>query len=225
MARRLPLGMVGIFFLTGIVTTGSAAVTAKATAAAPAIEVASTNGVHVPPDIRFADGPPVYAVIEAKRPPKIDGKLDDDCWKSARPMGQLYLDTGEGPLPLQTIARMVHDDKYLYVAVDCRHPNVGEFTVRKGQRDAISWRGETIELFLHANRAQPAYVQVIFDMSGAFRDMLWGRPQWDGDITAATDVGGTGWRLEAKLRMADLANGAKTDPFLWGAEHRPQQRR
>jgi hypothetical protein len=184
---------------------------------AAAVRVAPDDRMPIPMAIRLPDAPPVYPVLKVATPPRIDGKLDEECWKTARPIGRFYLDSGDGPMRYETIARLVRDDTYLYLGVDCRHPAISDVRVSKGMRDHVSWVGETVELFLDTDRTAADYVQVIFDMSGAFTDTYGGVPSWNGDIVAATDVGGDGWRLEARLKIADLGGGGKVDPHVWGA--------
>ena len=194
------------------------------------VNLVPVEPASIGPDIRLPDAPPVYAMREVQEPPKIDGQLDDPAWKLTPPMGRMFLDSGEGPMQYETIARMVRDIEYLYVAVDCRHANIAEEKVVKGARDRVSFQGETIELFLHTDRSIRNYVHVIYDMSGAFTDQRVYDPspdgrtsdthpldfEWNGDIIAAVDVGGTGWRMETRIKIADLAVGGRIDPHLWG---------
>jgi hypothetical protein len=215
MALSLSLRRSALVLAVAYLATAGRAVAGPSSASS--IRVGPEGGVVVPPDVRLPDTPPVYAVIKVDKPPKIDGKLDEECWERARPLGRFYLDSGDGPMRNQTIAHMVRDDTYVYVGVDCKHPKIADVPVRKGTRDNVSWAGETIEMWFDTDRTAPDYVQVIFDMSGAFTDTYGGIPSWNGDITAATHVGGDGWRLEVRLRIADLGGGGKVDRFLWGA--------
>ena len=168
-------------------------------------------------EVRAPDTPPTYAVAKVSARPKIDGKLDDEAWRAAPPLGRFYLDTGDGPMRLRTVTRFVRDDTYLYMAVDSELPGASDVPIQKGTRDNVNYGGETIELFLDADRSSPGYVQIIFDMSGAFTDMLDGMNQWNGDIIAATSVDKTGWKLEVRLRMSDLGGSGRVDKHLWGA--------
>ena len=205
---------------------------ARATAAGTnVVSLVPSDPASVPSEIRLPDAPPVYAVREVREPPKIDGKLDDAAWKMAPPMGRMFLDSGEGPMRYDTVVRVVRDKTYLYVAVECMHPNIAEVPVVKGTRDHVYYQGETVELFLHTDRSNRDYVHVIYDMSGTFTDERVhnagqaGRPsdtrpfdvEWNGDIIAATGVGGAGWRLETRIKIADLAVNGGIDPHLWEA--------
>ncbi len=182
-----------------------------------AVTISSAGTVPVPMEYRMPGAPPVCPLLGTEKPPTIDGKLDEPLWNDVPRLGRMYLDSGEGPMKFDTVARFARDDTYLYFAVNCLHPDIGEVPVSKGVRDKVSWSGETVELWVDTDRAGKGYVQVIFDMSGAFTDMFAGSTKWNADISAATDVGGTGWRLEARLKIADLAGGGKVDRWLWAS--------
>ena len=169
----------------------------------------------VPDDILLTI--PVCPVLTTSMAPVIDGKLDDKAWQTAPRLGRMYLDTGDGPMKFDTIAKFTRDETYIFLAVDARHPKISDVPISAGKRDQVSWHGETVELFLDTDPAGAGYVQVIFDMSGAFTDTFAGHESFNGEIMAATDVGGTGWRLEARLKIADLAGEGKVDPHVWGA--------
>ena len=181
----------------------------------PTVEMPAANSVSIPSDIKTLGSPPIYPILQVKKAPVIDGKLDDSCWETIPRMGQMYLDNGNGPMKFDTIAKLARDDTHLYFAVESMHPDVSQVVVRKGTRDSVSWAGETVELFLDTDPMAKKYVQVIFDMSGAFTDTYAGDTKWNGDITAATDICKTGWKLEAKLKISDLGGKDNIDKFLW----------
>ena len=181
----------------------------------PVITISPQASDPVPDDILLTI--PVCPVLTAAAAPVIDGTLDDEAWQAAPRLGRMYLDTGDGPMKFDTVAKFTRDQTYIYLAVDARHPRIADVPVNPGKRDQVSWSGETVELFLDTDPAGANYIQVIFDMSGAFTDTFGGHEGFNGDIVAATDVGGTGWRLEVRLKIADLAGDGKVDPYMWGA--------
>ena len=68
--------------------------------------------------------------------PEIDGKLDDPAWKQAtvledyRPMMYFVRDR----LAVQTTCRVTWDDRFLYLAFDCREPRMAELPPTSNQR-------------------------------------------------------------------------------------------
>ena len=218
MKRSTRIRNSGVAVFTALLAGTWASCTApEPPAKGPPVSISPAESLRVPLEFRMPGAPPVCPLLRADTPPKIDGRLDEPLWKSAPRLGRMYLDTGEGPMKFDTIARLARDEEHLYLAVECLHPAITEVPVRQGIRDKVSWAGETVELWVDTDPGGEGYVQVIFDMSGAFTDMFKGSSKWNGNIEAATDVGGTGWRLEARLKIADLGGDGKIDRCLWGA--------
>jgi uncharacterized protein DUF5916/cellulose/xylan binding protein with CBM9 domain len=83
-------------------------------AAALALVVAQTGAALLPPR-------PHLRATRAAHPPKIDGRLDDDVWRTAAPSDvfvQHYPDE-RAPPSERTEARVLYDDHNLYVGIDC----------------------------------------------------------------------------------------------------------
>ncbi len=205
-----------------------------ASRAAPAPVASPASRPAVPAQYRRPESPPTYAVRRLVGPIAIDGDLNDPGWRGVPAMGTFYCDSGLGPMTCDTVARMARDDRYLYVAVECRQPDVAGVKFDKGSRDKPSAKGETVELFLQPDRTSEKYVQVVFDMSGAFldqratcRERQWRpydtsvrpmpdlQPEWNGDITAAAAITPDGWVVEARLRLADMTIDGHADADFW----------
>ena len=54
--------------------------------------------------------------VKAEKPPVIDGKLDDNCWKTAPQADGFTHEVTEKPVKDQTIVQIVYTDKAIYVA-------------------------------------------------------------------------------------------------------------
>jgi hypothetical protein len=70
----------------------------------------------LPAYVEFAPAPTIEPA-RAAAPPKIDGLLDDDVWKSARPIGHFGLDASPVPAKEPTEVRLACDKDALYIAV------------------------------------------------------------------------------------------------------------
>jgi len=59
--------------------------------------------------------------VRVQNPPKIDGRLDDPCWREAVPTSDfVQMEPEEGELATeQTIVRAVYDGDNLYFGVEC----------------------------------------------------------------------------------------------------------
>ena len=71
------------------------------------------------------------AAVKTATPPTIDGDLSDPAWKSA-PKVETFLDQQTGAIATdQTIAYILYDDKYIYVAFACKDSQPDKITARE----------------------------------------------------------------------------------------------
>ena len=81
------------------------------------------------------------AAVKAPSGPVIDGVLDDEIWKSA-PLAEGFVDRQTGvPAPDPTEARVMYDEKYIYVGFICRDSKTDGIAARETQEDS-RWAGE-----------------------------------------------------------------------------------
>lgn len=145
---------IGLWFLVCLSALLAGSVS-ESDASQPVISLGGDQGDVVPSEL--VQPVPIYAVIEAGQAPKIDGKLDDAVWQKAQPLGRMYLDNGEGVMRLETFSRLVRHGEYLYLAMDCRHPEIDSFTITPGKRDKVDWGGETVEFFVDTGQGDLKY--------------------------------------------------------------------
>jgi photosystem II stability/assembly factor-like uncharacterized protein len=116
--------------------------------------------------------------------PLLDGKLDDECWKLAKPLelkataaaldrpDELKAFGGE----YKTEAVFAHDERYLYVAVTCRHPEGKKVDpVAKRLRDADLTGHDRIDVLLDLDRDYQTYYRFQIDHRGALAAGATGR--------------------------------------------------
>ena len=102
---------------------------------------------------------PLRLLAAARMPkaPKIDGKLDDPCWRvpiTARFTCVLYR---KGRAEAQTQVRAGYDDTHLYVAIRCDEPRMIEAVKVIGAGAEVY--GESVEVFIDANLDRGTYQQ------------------------------------------------------------------
>jgi Carbohydrate family 9 binding domain-like len=159
---------------------------------------------------------PEYHVVRARPAPVIDGVLDDAAWKRATPV-TLVNSLDGSPGRVRTTARLLWDDKYLYVSFDCEDPDVwGTFT----KRDEPLYTQEVVEIFIDAdgdgrtyNEIEVSAANVLFD--AYFPERRQGMDlSWDSEALTAVTVQGTlndasdkdeGWRVEMRIPIEKLA--------------------
>ncbi len=159
---------------------------------------------------------PEYRVVRARPPPTIDGLLDDPAWARAAPV-TLVNSLDGSPGRVRTTARLLWDDRYLYVSFDCEDTDVwSTFT----KRDEPLYTQEAVEIFIDAdgdgrtyNEIEVSPANVLFD--AYFPERRQGMDlSWDSQALTAVTVQGTlndasdtdqGWRVEMRIPIERLA--------------------
>lgn len=176
------------------------------------------NNRMVGPPIPGAEQPlPEYHVKKTPKPPTIDGSLQDEEWKLADPV-ELHGSIDGRPVQRRTVARMLYDDKNVYVAFDCEDPDVWGTLYN---RDDAIYNQEVVEIFIDANGDGKTYNElevspnnVIFDAAfEARRSDLEKAKAWDSGMKSAVKVRGTinndsdvddGWSVEMQIPIDRL---------------------
>jgi len=135
-------------------------------------------------------------VLRARRveqPPRIDGSLNDACWKEAEKADDFQrLGGGDVPPEQQTAAMVCFDDKNIYVAFRCKDADMaGLKAVKTGYDDRI-WREDCIEVFFDTNLDRVSVRQIGINAIGTVSDLTSGG-EWVEDA-AAVEPGHMIWR-------------------------------
>lgn len=173
-----------------------------------------------------------YSSLRCKRPPTIDGLLDEPLWeRSAVAAGFSELGSGgEKRAFRQTAVRLVHDDRALYLSAVCLEPEPSTIVADKRKRDDPLWLEDAIELFLKPERAGDSFYHIIINALGTVYDARCTAPNradatWNAEIVTAVRMGDRHWCLEAAIPWRDLAPEAPAAGAAWlfnvGREHRP----
>jgi hypothetical protein len=104
----------------------------------------------------------------AARPPVLDGKLDDPCWRQAKVIDRFASFWTKTPRA-GTRAFLVWDDEAIYYAGTMTDAEVRAFGT---QRNDTLWEGDVFELFLKPSAERPEYFEfqanprgVVFEMA------------------------------------------------------------
>jgi hypothetical protein len=104
----------------------------------------------------------------ATRPPVLDGKLDDPCWRQAKVIDRFASFWTKTPRA-GTRAFLVWDDEAIYYAGTMTDAEVRAFGT---QRNDTLWEGDVFELFLKPSAERPEYFEfqanprgVVFEMA------------------------------------------------------------
>jgi hypothetical protein len=166
----------------------------------------------------------VYEVSRASLPVTIDGNPDDPAWAKAGTV-DLVLNRDGSPSPAKTSAKLLYDDKFLYVSFRCADENIFA-TMTK--RDEHLFEEEVVEVFLQPDPVQGSYVELEVNPLGALLDIYligvrkalhyesWNseKLQWAVKVEGTVDgqPGDRGWTAELAVPFEDLVSAAHTPP-------------
>jgi hypothetical protein len=108
-----------------------------------------------------------YLARRTPKPIKVDGKLDDPAWASASSTGPFANTMTGAPVDLRTEAKLLWDDKFLYVAFDCADTDAWS---NLGKRDDKLWTQEAVELMIDADGNGRGYIELQVAPNGSLFD-------------------------------------------------------
>ncbi len=157
-------------------------------------------------------------------PPKLDGVLDDDIWKTA-PLheGFRQRDPDEGkPATERTTFQIVYDDEALYFGIMCYDSEPDKIDAQLVRRDNVYVDSDKININLdpHHNR-QSAYWFTVHPSGSVTDGIISDNKQpdrtWDGVWDAKTQIHTNGWAVEYKIPFHVLRFSPK-DEYIWGLQ-------
>ena len=168
-------------------------------------------------------------------PPKIDGVLDDPCWRKAVPTSDfVQMDPDEGKLATeQTIVRVLYDDDNLYFGIECLDSRPDNIVSRLVPRDSNFWPGDLVEIVLDTFHDHQNCYGFQVNPKGVQRDYRseadgirgWGGIDlaWDGLWYSAGRITRNGWTVEIAIPFKTLRFPRKGGEQVWGINvHRYQ---
>ena len=163
----------------------------------------------------------------ASKPPVLDGKLDDPCWKEAKVIDHFAAFWKKAPRA-GTRAFLVWDDEAIYYAGTMTDAEVKAFGT---QRNDTLWEGDVFELFLKPSAERPEYFEFQGNPRGAVFEMAFPRrgqhpvPYNKGPVLGTKAVAVTdgtldhpgdkdkGWTIEGRIPWTAFElTGAKPKP-------------
>ena len=158
-------------------------------------------------------------VAPASVPPTIDGRLDEPDWQAAEPVEALLTyPAGQGIARAHTRARLLRDERTLYVGFNCWMPTEAPILAPAREHDSQVMQDEHVELFLMPPHLKGGYVQLQMSAAASVADKrvtLKQGPQgvvvprrdpaWDAaGLTVKTTRQRGRWDLEAALDLSAL---------------------
>jgi photosystem II stability/assembly factor-like uncharacterized protein len=137
--------------------------------------------------------------------PYLDGKLEDACWAGHQPLvlrDAIHQTAKEYP----TEAMLSYDEKFLYIALCCKHPpGQGVAPSKDRPRDADLRAFDRVSILLDLDRDYSTYYRLQVDQRGCVCEDCWGdvswNPQWFVAIRSEEDA----WYIEAAIPLHELS--------------------
>ncbi len=158
---------------------------------------------------------PAVPCPEVRRPPVIDGSLDDACWAGEPAIPDLRLADGVSRPAAATQVRLGRDSRALYIALRCAEPHMDGLKLSEPGKP---WRDDSVEVLIDPLRGRRHFLQFIVSASGARLalvntppgDMpLWQTPSgWESAVRRSHGE----WTVEMAIPWSDL--GLRRPPEL-----------
>ena len=153
----------------------------------------------LPPDAeaRPRHAVPQIAVVQTKRPPRLDGTLDDPVWSFAHAT-RAFVETRHGePAEFRAFAKLLWDRRYLYVGVDVQDSML---IASQTEHDDHLWEQDCVELMVDPDGDGKRYFEIQVSPRGVVFDTRYdsrrvpkpfGHVDWSSRARAAASARGT----------------------------------
>jgi len=168
---------------------------------------------------------PVYEVARVTSTITVDGKLNEKAWADAQPVGAFVNNRDGSRSELQTEARILYDQRFIYFAFRVVDQNVWATMKR---RDEHLWLEEVVEVFLQPDSSIPNYIELEVNPLGTMLDIYlidrrkplhyesWNSEhlRWAVQVDGTVDGkdGDRGWSCEIALPFEDIATATHLPP-------------
>ena len=164
-------------------------------------------------------------VIECPRAaqaPKLDGRLDDACWRNAEAKPFLNNRTGDPP-DVPTTVSVCYDDRNVYVGFECSEPDMANARSTITKRDGPVWNEQEIEVFLLPDVKTRSGVQLLINSIGTQCDLLVrdgtsGEMSWNGAWTGKVTQREQAWTAEWAIPFGTIGTKPPRPGDRWLAD-------
>ena len=159
-------------------------------------------------------------VTNCKNGPVLDGKLDDDCWKTAGVMDDFSLMDGAGKPTADTKAWVTTDGVNLYVAVECEEKLMGNIIANVRENQGAVYNDDCVEVFIDSDYLEQEYYQICVNSLGYYYTGGT-KGAWKPSLKTAASRGDDRWTVEMAIPLADLKIKGRLFGFNVCRERRP----
>jgi len=167
--------------------------------------------------------PPRIEAIRVAEPITIDGRLDEDVWKSHEPFELLYESrpAPNTPAPVRTFAWIAYDDRNFYFAFRADDPEPEKIRARFADRDT-SFDDDSVGVILDPFHDGRRAFEFFVNPNGIQVDVLENDivggddPTWDAIWNSAGRIDERGFAVEAAIPFSSLRYPRTTGEQVWG---------
>ena len=147
--------------------------------------------------------------LKIDQPPKLDGKLDEPFWKSAKSLGDFQVWDGpeKGGRATETEAKLAYDNSWFYVGIRCSNPLQKLILAPKvKEHDGPVSQDESVEIFLTADPKGGNYYHFMLSCFNVkaeqrFLNGTRERESWNLPWRSATVIDDKGWTAEIAVPL------------------------
>ena len=147
----------------------------------------------------------IVSCISTTQRPKLDGRLDDELWKTARQatLASQTHDREEYPAGVA----VAFDEEYLYIAVSCRKADGGDYALDDSPRahDADLATRDRVEFHFDIDRDYATYWTLAVDCRGFTSDRVFGDATWNPTWYVARGGDNDYWTAEIAIAHRQIA--------------------
>lgn len=173
---------------------------------------AAAQGLESPPHIELGEA--------CATPPRIDGKLDDPCWRTAAQVTGFLLTARRENATEQTTVYVTYDRHNLYVAFECLESHMALLSSTVTERDGPVFKDDSVALLLDPNRDRFSYYEFAVNPRGTRLDIKGdasgANPGWDAPWDAACSQGEDRWWAEMAIPFSSLDIELGRTGDTWG---------
>ncbi len=185
-----------------------------------------------PPVSVYSSRPLRAACLAAEaHPPDIDGDLSDPIWQQAARAATFVDRQTSKPAADQTIAYLLYDKRYIYVAFACKDSHPESIVARETVRDAYLGNDDTVQVLLDPflTYKYPDFAVFQVNPLGTRNTQLGGgragKLEWQGDWDASARRTPDGWTVEMRIPWQILSYPRTRGPMTIGINFERSQQR
>jgi hypothetical protein len=223
MRTNFPAAPCAAVIMTIVAIVSAPAPAAGQSAAQPAPSASGAAPAVRPDGTRSAR--PVLKALRVARPPVVDGRLDDEVWRTAAVAAdfvQLRPHAGEAATQ-RTEARVVYDEVAIYVAVRAWDSAPDSIASQLARRDADGLFSDWVDVIIDSYHDRRTAYRFAVNPHGVKRDIFHfddGQmdTSWDAVWDVATSIDEHGWIAEFRIPLSQIRFAATDGEQTWGLQ-------